>query len=153
MKHCQVAAVTSYGSGWRNVVMEVIITNSTQMTHSCQRELVHIYPFQSLISDVQTCIQSLVGWMYSNKLKLNATKTDACTSGLSSVGRDGAAIGGKCIPLKFSARNLGVHLDQTLSMQPHISNACCTAYLELRTIATVRPYLAQSATAQLVLSA
>ena len=99
--------------------MKVTITN-TQMTHSCQRELVHTYPFQSLISDVQTCIQSLVGWMYSKKLKQNAEKTEilpvASTSRLSSVGRDSAAIGGKCMPFKSSARNLGVHLDQTLSM-------------------------------------
>ena len=29
---------------------------------------------QSLLCDIQTCIESLVGWMYSNKLKLNAEK-------------------------------------------------------------------------------
>ena len=124
--------------------MKVIITN-TQMTHSCQRKLVHIYPFQSLISDVQACIQSLVGWMYSNKLKLNAEKTEilpvASTSRLSSVGRNSADVGGKRIPFKASVRNLGVRLDQTLSMQQHISNVCCTAYLELGTIASIRPYL------------
>ena len=28
--------------------------------------------FQSPVCDIQTCIESLVGWMYSNKLKLNA---------------------------------------------------------------------------------
>ena len=28
--------------------------------------------FQSLVCDIQTCIESLVGWIYSNKLKLNA---------------------------------------------------------------------------------
>ena len=46
--------------------------------------------FQSLLCDIQTCIESLVGWMYSNKLKLNAEKTEilpvASTSRLSSVG-------------------------------------------------------------------
>ena len=45
--------------------------------------------FQSLLCDIQTCIESLVGWMYSNKLKLNAEKTEvlpvASTSSLSSV--------------------------------------------------------------------
>ena len=29
---------------------------------------------QSLLCEIQTCIESLVGWMYSNKLKLNAEK-------------------------------------------------------------------------------
>ena len=30
--------------------------------------------FQSLLCDIQTCIESLVDWMYSNKLKVNARK-------------------------------------------------------------------------------
>ena len=83
---------------------------------------------QSLLCDIQTCIESLVGWMYSNKLKLNAEKTEvlpvASTSRLSSVGRDSVDIGGKRIPFRSSVRNLGVHLDQTLSMQQHISSVC-----------------------------
>ena len=45
--------------------------------------------FQSLLCDIQTCTKSLVDWMYSNKLKLNAEKTEvlpvASTSHLSSV--------------------------------------------------------------------
>ena len=73
------------------------------------------------LCDIQACIESLVGWMYSNKLKLNAEKTEvlpvASTSRLSSVSRDSADIGGKRIPFKSSVRNLGVHFDQTLSMR------------------------------------
>ena len=95
--------------------------------------------------------------LYSNKLKLNAEKTEdlpfASASCLSSVGRDNGDIGGKHIPFKSSIRNLGVHHDQTLSVQQHISNVCHTAYLELRSIASVRLYLTQSATAQLISSA
>ena len=73
--------------------------------------------FQSLLCDIQTCIESLVG----NKLKLNAEKTEvlpvASTPRLSSAGRDSVDIGGKRIPFISSVRNLGDHLDQTLSMQ------------------------------------
>ena len=65
--------------------------------------------FQSLLCDIQTCTESLVDWMYSNKLKLNAEKTGvlpiASTSCLSSVGRDSADIGGKHTPFKSSVRN------------------------------------------------
>ena len=113
--------------------------------------------FQSLLCDIQTCTESLVDWMYSNKLKLNAEKTKVLpvtsTSRLSLVGRASADISGKHIPFKSSVRNLGVHLNQTLSMQQHISSVCRAAYLELRQIASIRPYLTQSATAQLVSSA
>ena len=126
------------------------------MIPSCQRGLLPI-SFSSLLCDIQTCIESLVGWMYSNKLKLNAEKTDvlpvASASRLSSVSRDSVDIGGKRIPFRSSVRNLGVHLDQTLSVLQHISSVCRAAYLELRRIASVRPYLTQSATAQLVSSA
>ena len=112
--------------------------------------------FQSLLCDIQTCTESLVSWMYSNKLKLNAEKTEvlrvASTSRLSLVGRDCVDIRGKHIPFRSSVTNLGVHLDQTLSMQQHISSVCCAAYLELR-IASIQPYLTQSATARLVSSA
>ena len=112
--------------------------------------------FQSLLCDIQTCIESLVDWMYSNKLKLNAEKTKVLpvtsTSRLSLVGRDSADISGKRVLFKSSIRNLGVHLNQTLSMQQHISSVCHAAYLELRRIASIWPYLTQSATAQLVLS-
>ena len=96
--------------------------------------------FQSLLSDIQTCTDSLVD---SNKLKPNAEKTEvlpvASTSRLSSVGRDSADTGGKRIPFKAPVRNL--------------RSVCRVAYLELRRMASIRPCLTQSATAQLVLSA
>ena len=64
--------------------------------------------FQSLLCDIQTCIESLVDWMYSNELKLNAEKTEvlpvASTSRLSSIGRDSIDIGGKRIPFRSSVR-------------------------------------------------
>ena len=109
-----------------------------------------------------TSLAQVTSWlwnrvMYSNKFKLNAEKTEvlpvASTSRLSSVGRDSVDIGGKRIPFRSSVRNLGLHLDQTLSMQQHISSVCRAAYLELRRIASIRPYLTQSASAQLVSSA
>ena len=95
--------------------------------------------------------------MYSNKLRLNAKNTEvppvASTSRLSSVGRDSIDIGGKRIPFKSLVRNLGVHLDQTLSIQQHSSSVCRAADLELRRIASIRLYLTQSATEKLVSSA
>ena len=113
--------------------------------------------FQFLLCDIQSCIESLADWMHSNKFKLNAEKTEvlpvASTSRLSSVGRDSVDIGGKRIPFRSSVRNLGIHLDQTLYIQQHSSSVCRAADLELRRIASIRLYLTQSATAQLVSSA
>ena len=64
--------------------------------------------------------------------------------------RECANIGGNSVPFKTSVKYLGVHLDKTLSVQKHISSICCASFLELRRIASIRPYLSQSAPARLV---
>ena len=69
---------------------------------------------------------------------------------LESVDSECANTGGNSVPFKTSVKYLGVHLDETLSMQKHISSICCASFLELRRIASIRPYLSQSAAARLV---
>ena len=89
----------------------------------------------------------------SNKLKLNTDKSEVMPVGsvscLKSVDSECANIDGNSVPFKTSVKYLGVHLDKTLSVQKHIS-ICCASFLELRRIASIRPYLSQSAAARLV---
>ena len=90
--------------------------------------------------------------MNSNKLKLNTDKTEVMPVGsascLESVNSECANIGGNSVPFKTSVKYLGVHLDRTLSMQKYISSICCASFLELRCIASIQPYLSQSAAAR-----
>ena len=92
--------------------------------------------------------------MNSNKLKLNTDKTEVTpvvsASCLESVFSESANIGGNSVPFKTSVKYLGVRLGKTLSMQKHFSSICCASFLELRSIASVRPYLSQSAAARFV---
>ena len=110
--------------------------------------------FLSVQSCIQTCIDDVLLWMNSNKLKLNTDKTEVIPVGsascLESVDIECANIGGNSVPFKTSVKYLGVHLDRTLSMQKHISSICCASFLELRRIASIRPYLSQCAAARLV---
>ena len=110
--------------------------------------------FLSVQSCIQTCIDDVLLWMNSNKLKLNTDKTEVMPVGsasrLKSVDSECANIGGNSVPFKTSVKYLGVHLDKTLSVQKHISSICCASFLELRRIASIRPYLSQSAAARLV---
>ena len=69
---------------------------------------------------------------------------------LESVDSECASIGGNSVPFKTSVKYLGVYLDRTLSMQKYISSICCASFLQLRRIASIRPYLSQSAAARLV---
>ena len=110
--------------------------------------------FLSVQSCIQTCIDDVMLWMNSNKLKLNTDKTEVMpvvsASCLESVDSECANIGGNSVPFKTSVKYLGVHLDKTLSMQKHISSICCASFLELRRIASIRPYLSQSAAAMVI---
>ena len=110
--------------------------------------------FLSVQSCIQTCIDDILLWMNSNKLKLNTDKTEVMPVGsascLESVDSECANIGGNSVLFKTSVKYLGVHLDKTLSVQKHISSICCASFLELRRIASIRPYLSQSAAARLI---
>ena len=92
--------------------------------------------------------------MNSNNIKLITDKTEVMPVGsascLESVDSECANMGGNSVPFKMSVKYLGVDLDDTLSMQKHISSICCASFLELRRIASIRPYLSQSAAARLV---
>jgi hypothetical protein len=110
----------------------------------------------SLLSSVSSCISDIQNWMTENKLQLNSSKTEALLIGtkskLSTVSANSLPLQDTSIPLSSEAKNLGVILDNTLSMQKHISSVCRTCYFQLRRIASVRNYLTTDAAAKLVTS-
>ena len=94
--------------------------------------------------------------MLSNKLKLNDEKTEAMLVGsrqaINLTEAESIQIGGKNILLNPHVKNLGVFLDNTLSMEQHISHLCRSAYLAMRQIASTRRYLTEKNTVQLMCS-
>ena len=52
--------------------------------------------------------------------------------------------------LKSVVRNLGVYLDNELSMSAHVNTVCSSCYYHLRTIRHIRPYLTLKAAKALV---
>ena len=71
---------------------------------------------------------------------------------LAQTGSDSITLGGNKISFQPSVKYLGVKLDQTLSMEDHISSVCHACFLQLRRISSVRPFLSKDAVVKLVTS-
>ena len=110
--------------------------------------------FTNVKTDIQACVIDVLSWMTSNKLKLNTDKTEVMAVGapahLQSINCHSADISGSNVPFQTTVQYLGVTLDQTLSLEQHISTVSRACYLEIRRIASIRPYLNQSAAATLM---
>ena len=106
--------------------------------------------FQCLVSDFESCFLSVKAWMLSNKLKLNDEKTEAMLVGsrqaINLTEAESTQIDGKNILFNPHVKNLGVFLDNTLSMKQHISHLCRSAYLAMRQIASTRRYMTEKKT-------
>ena len=95
--------------------------------------------------------------MCNNQLKLNEDKTEAIlfsTPSLSSCHCLPSSIMVSTHEILFSdkVRNLGFILDSNLTMNNHVIKICHTAYYELKHISSIRRYLTEDATKQLVTS-
>ena len=92
--------------------------------------------------------------MDSNKLKLNAEKTEVMKVGMPSrldlIDSDSIVLEGHTIQFQSSVKYLGVKLDSSFSMHPHISSVCQACFLELRRISTIRKFLSRGAVQTLV---
>ena len=73
--------------------------------------------------------------------------------------RDGSAqtltpvsISGHNKPFSQSVRNLGVFIDETLSMDVHIKHLCCILFCQLRRLGKIHPFLSTDAANKLAVS-
>ena len=94
--------------------------------------------------------------MACKKLKLNDDKTEAMTVETrfrSSVSCDQQLkVCDYKIPFKPLVKRHGVFLDSSLTMSKQVSNLCRTAYLEIRSLGIIRPFLTKKAITQPVCS-
>ena len=92
--------------------------------------------------------------MQSNKLKLNPEKTERMVAGtthsLKQISLAPMSIAGSSISSQNSVKYLGVRLDNSLTMQRHISDVCRSCFLALRRISSIRPFLSTESTTTLV---
>jgi hypothetical protein len=96
------------------------------------------------------CIDDIDRWMASNRLKLNADKTEFIWIGpkakLRRIQPDALPVSGALVVPANVVRNLGVYIDGELSMRDHINRLSRTCYFQLRQLRTVRRSLTPEAT-------
>ena len=125
--------------------------DDTQLYNSARPE-----DFDELLASISICFLDIKNWMTVNRLKLNSEKTDALVVGtrqkLASLIATDLQLADATVPFSPTVKSLGVHLDSTLSMQPHISYLTKTCFHHLRRVAAIQRYLTQEACKKLVIS-
>eukprot|EP00745_Piridium_sociabile_P027300 TRINITY_DN439_c0_g1_i27.p1 TRINITY_DN439_c0_g1~~TRINITY_DN439_c0_g1_i27.p1 ORF type:complete len:1128 (+),score=135.82 TRINITY_DN439_c0_g1_i27:139-3522(+) len=104
-----------------------------------------------IIQSVTQCIADVRCWMSENRLKLNEGKTEAMLIAsprvlASTVLPEHVTIDDTRIRFSSSVKNLGVTIENDLSLNKHVLNTCRAAYLELRRISSIRHLLTLEAT-------
>ena len=111
-----------------------------------------------VITSTEVCVREVKEWMTINKLKLNDDKTETM---LIRNPRGNPDIGDTCIQLDINGhkiipstkvKNLGVMLDNDMSMSSYVSALCKGVYFKLRQIGSVRQCLTSDVAKTLVSS-
>ena len=107
---------------------------------------------QRCVSHMETCVESVKVWMSANKLKLNDDKTEIITFAARTrpLEKLSLHVGDTTISSVPCVRDLGVLLDESLTMENQVLQVCKSAYFQLRKIASIRRYLTSAATRSLV---
>ncbi|KAF7238942.1 Fer-1-like protein 4, partial [Varanus komodoensis] len=95
------------------------------------------------VAVLNQCLAEVREWMRANKLKLNPDKTEVLLVGGSGFGEGGfdLVLNGATLPLRDKVRSLGVLLDSELSLEAQVTAVARNAFLQLRLINQLHPYL------------
>ena len=101
------------------------------------------------VSKIVQCVQDIKSWMSTNKLKLNAEKTEVMVITAphfsEKVNTPEVVIDGVAVAPVKAARNIGVLLDNTMSLSDHITAVCQSCMYHLRNISSIRKYITKEA--------
>ena len=136
----------------RHSVSHEMFADDTQLQNSAIPS-----EYDKMAISLQSCIADIEHWMSINKLKLNCEKTEAIRFTKPSLSTTltlppSITLGSSTIGFSDSVRDLGIFLDNDLSMKQHVLKICQSAYIELKRIGSIRPYLTEGATKTLVTS-
>ena len=113
--------------------------------------------FPQMSTNISGAVASVCAWMTKNQLKMNEDKTEVIRIGTRNKmakvqGPESLTVMNCEVPFIDKVKNLGVHIDSTLSFDAHIGQLCRGLYLQLRRIGQIRPYLSIDSTKKLVVA-
>ena len=117
---------------------------------------VQIAEINGTIDRLQLCVEDIHRWCASRRLQLNPTKTEVIWFGTAASLRKimntdlTLHVGSDVIKPVSVVRDLGVLLDQELSMKQHISKVTSTCFYQLRRLKQVRRILGPGITTTLI---
>ena len=101
-----------------------------------------------MVNELPNCFQAVNAWMDAQYLKLNPGKTEIIVFGpqkvLSKLNISGSFISSSiCVRFVTTVKNLGFHLDATLSFKNQVKSLKSKCFNKLRNIAKMRTFLNQ----------
>ena len=104
---------------------------------------------------MEECLPEIRQWMIRDRLLINDDKTEFALIGtnaqLRKVSINTLRIGDAEVHSSIDPiRNLGVWIDNTFSMKPHVINTCKGAFFHLHNIRRIRKYLSRDSTEKLI---
>ena len=102
------------------------------------------------LKELEDCTLALRDWLAYNYLQLNPSKSEAILVGtrqqISKIGQlSTVTVAGALIKLSSNIKNLGVHLDSSLTLNYHVTQQCNTCYYHIRQFKHIRPFLTDTA--------
>ena len=96
-------------------------------------------------SQLEMCINGLSAWLYQNRLKLNESKKELLIIGkkahIAKMSYDTITIGNETIKATPCAKNLGVFIDEELSMRNQIISVVKRCNYQLRVLWSIRRFI------------
>ena len=117
----------------------------------------HVKDLGTNLARLKRCLSEIKEWMVNNHLKMNDEKTEfmiICSDGIRKKmsALTSLEVGDETVTPSKIARNLGVTLDDSLSMVEHVNHVAKSCYFQLHKISQIRKYLTENATADIVRS-
>lgn len=115
-----------------------------------------LFQYNVLLESIPDLLSEIKDWMDNHYLKLNTLKTEIIVFGSKSFLDTELSINGtftnsgECLRFNDIVKYLGVNLDNTLTLTPHINSITSACYLYLRKIRSIRKYLSQKDTETLI---